>query len=403
VNLLERAVGLLQADDLDRLRLLPVLGRALRSEGQMEQAEVTLAEAVALGELGGERAIAADAAVALSDLRFHRAAYTGVGREDVLRQVELAVRTFEELGDEAGLGRALCLGGKLRFWAGDAEAAVIDFERAGRHSRVAGDRAEEAESLQGVVSAMLRGPMAVEEALVKVAVVRPRAEGNLLLLGFVREAEAQLEAMQGDFNTARALLAEDAEDGSGVVRSRQQALRTLPARGYVELAAGNPSAAEPVLRAACEAMEQSGELGYLSSVVPMLVDALYRQGRDGDALAASDRWQVDRLTVKEDADAQAGWRRTRAKVLARRGDHAEALRLGREAVSISAGTDFVEVRADSLADLAEVLEYVGQPEEARRTVQAALQLYLAKGNVAAAARVRSRVGVVPGASQDGAE
>ena len=32
-----------------------------------------------------------------------------------------AVRVFEELGDEAGLARALGLAGQLRFWAGERQ------------------------------------------------------------------------------------------------------------------------------------------------------------------------------------------------------------------------------------------------------------------------------------------
>jgi class 3 adenylate cyclase len=144
-NLLDRATSLLPADDPQRLNLLPSLGRALRDAAQMGRAESVLSEAVARGQAAGERVVVADAAVALFDLRFQR---TTVGREEVVRGIDSAILVFNESGDEAGLARALSLGGKLRFWAGEAAAAVDDLGRAAGHARNAGDRAQEAESLE---------------------------------------------------------------------------------------------------------------------------------------------------------------------------------------------------------------------------------------------------------------
>ena len=109
-NLLDRAASLLPVDDRRRLKLLPSLGQALREAGEMERADSILSEAVERGRATGERGVAADAGVALSDLRFHRASQTSVWREDVLRELDEAIPVFEELGDDAGLARALCLG-----------------------------------------------------------------------------------------------------------------------------------------------------------------------------------------------------------------------------------------------------------------------------------------------------
>src|SRR5207253_5956880 len=73
---------------------------------------------------------------------------------------------------------------------------------------------------------------------------------------------------------------------------------------------------------------------YLASAAPLLLDALYLQGRDEEALQLTERWRPERLTVPEDVDAQVGWRGVRAKLLARRGDLEEARseerRVGRE-------------------------------------------------------------------------
>jgi class 3 adenylate cyclase/tetratricopeptide (TPR) repeat protein len=386
-SLLERAADLGPSDDRRRLSVLPDLGRVLREAGHLERADAVLSQAVELGRATGERGIAADAAVALSDLRLHRTAHTGVSREDVFRELDSAIRVFEELGDLGGLARAFTLVGKLRFWGGEAALALEDFEKAARFAREADDQAEEAESLQYVLAAMHRGPTPVNEALGRFEEMRPRAEINRRLEVAFLEARAQLEAMQGRFDKAREsasrakTLAE--EHGLQVLLDSH----TRPAAGYVELVAGDAAAAERELRAACEGTERVGELGFLSSIVPLLVDALLAQGRDDEALQATERWRPERLTVPEDADAQAGWRRVRAVTMARRGELEEAERLAREAVEIASGTDYLDDRADAFASLGEVLRLAGREEEATAAVQEALRLYEQKGNIAAAARV----------------
>jgi class 3 adenylate cyclase/tetratricopeptide (TPR) repeat protein len=389
VNLLERAADLLSVDDPYRLALLPTLGRALRGSGRMEDADAVFSEAVERGVAAGERAVASDARVALSDLRFHRPAQTGVGREDVLRDVDAAVPIFGEVGDQAGLAHALTLAGKLRFWGGEAAAALPALERAARHAHDAGDRAQEAESLQYVCAVMRRGPMPVDEALRRLEEIRPRAEINRRLEVVLLQTSAPLAAMQGDFDTARELIsqAKAAAEEHGL-----QALldtHTRPAAGDVELLAGDPAAAEHELRMACEGTERAGELGFLSSIAPSLVDALLEQGHVDEALALTERWRPELLTVPEDADAQIGWRRVRAKALARRGELDEAERLGREAVTIASATDYLDARAQATADLAEVLRLAGRSHESAAACEEALTLYEAKGNIVAAGRLRS--------------
>jgi tetratricopeptide (TPR) repeat protein len=355
----------------------------------LERADSVLSEAVERGGAAGERGVAADASVALSDLRLHRSAETGVGRGDVLRGLDAAIQVFEELGDDAGLARALCLGGKLRFWGGEAAAAIEDLERAARYARHAGARAEEAESLQYVLAAMHRGPMPVEEALKRFGEVGSNAVGNRRLEIALLETRGQLEAMRGRFGIARDLTSQ-----ARALAGEHGGLRVLlvshigPDAGAVELLAGDAAAAVREWRPACEGLEWIGELGFLSSIVPLLVDAVLAQGRDEEALQLTERWTPGRLTVPEDADAQVGWRRVRAKLLARRGELDEAERLGREAVTIASGTDYLDAHAKAVADLAEVFRLAGRPKESGAASREAIRLYEQKGNVVAAQRLR---------------
>jgi tetratricopeptide (TPR) repeat protein len=329
--------------------------------------------------------VAADAAVALVDLRLQRPEQTGVSREDVVRELEAAIPVFEELGYQAGLARAHGLAGKLRFWKGESAAALEDFRRAAQFARNEGDRALEADSLRYVLASMYFGPMPVDEALRRFEEIRIDAATNRRLETGFLDMTAQLEAMRGRFDVARDLISQAKalakELGPQVVFDSY----TARASGFVELLAGDAAAAEHELRIACEGLERVGELGYLSSVAPLLGEALLAQGRDEEALALSERLRPERLTVPEDADAQVGWRRVRAKLLARRGDLDEAERLGREAVTIASTSDYLDLRANAFADLAEVLQLAGKPEESTAAAQEAIRLYEQKGNIVAAA------------------
>src|SRR4029079_3583513 len=103
----------------------------------------------------------------------------------------------------------------------------------------------------------------------------------------------------------------------------------------------------------CERLELIGELVYLSSAAPLLLEALYRLGHDEEALRVSERWHPDRLTVPEDVDAQVAWRAVRAKFLARGGEIAAAESLARQAVAQASTTDDIQLRAEALTALAQ--------------------------------------------------
>ena len=85
------------------------------------------------------------------------------------------------------------------------------------------------------------------------------------------------------------------------------------------------------------------------------------------------------------------WRPVKAKVQARRGDHQEAERLAREAVAIAETTDDISGQGDVYADLAEVLELGGRPDEAIAALEQALARYERKGNLVSGGRARERL------------
>ena len=81
----------------------------------------------------------------------------------------------------------------------------------------------------------------------------------------------------------------------------------------------------------------------------------------------------------------------KAKVAARRGEHAEAERLARQAVAVGEHTDFLDEQARAYGDLAEVLLLAGKPDQAAAALEQALARYERKENVVMAERVRAQL------------
>jgi hypothetical protein len=86
-----------------------------------------------------------------------------------------------------------------------------------------------------------------------------------------------------------------------------------------------------------------------------------------------------RRASRQDAETAIGWRRVRAKVLARRGEPAEGERLAREAIALAARTDYLHYHAQAVADLAEVLRLSGRSKESAAVAKEAIRLYEKKG------------------------
>jgi tetratricopeptide (TPR) repeat protein len=380
VRLFERAAALRSVDDPERLRLLPSLGRALIEVGEWERADALLSEAVEAAKAAGEQAASADAAVALTYVRLHTDPETSHAK--VRGELEAAIRIFEQIDDEAGLGRALSIAGMLRLWRGEAAGAIEELERAARVARDAGDRPQEIQNLQFIMVALIVGPTPVPTAFEQLDDIRRRADGGPRLEWSISRTRAQLEAMRGRFDTARDLIAEAnalSEELGIVAASGVNA-------GEIELLAGDLPAAERVLRAVCETLERRGDWGHLASTAPLLADALHAQGRGSEAAPLIDL--AARWTLADDTDAQVGLLRVRANLLAHQGDLDEALRLAQEATELSGQTDYLNHHAKALTDLADVLELAGRREEAAAAVEQALALYERKGNLVMAERTR---------------
>ncbi len=165
--------------------------------------------------------------------------------------------------------------------------------------------------------------------------------------------------------------------------------------------AGNPAAAEQVLREGYEALRAMGERGFLSGILGMLAEAVYAQGRFGEAQRLTE--EVQAVAGADDIAAQTQWRATSAKLLARRGQFPAATQLADEAEALILGTSYASLLAEALVAKAEVSRLAGALDEAEASLRKALRIYedrravpLTERTQAALARltVRPRTGPV---------
>jgi class 3 adenylate cyclase len=157
----------------------------------------------------------------------------------------------------------------------------------------------------------------------------------------------------------------------------------------LELLTGDPAAAAAFGREAMSIYDEIGERSFASTAAGVLAQALYEL----DRLDEAEEWasRADKLGASDDAITQMLWRQVRAKVLARRGEHAEAERLARDALAIGAETDMLNPVADTYADLGEVLALASRADEAAAAFAEALARYERKENLVMAERMRARL------------
>src|SRR5262249_37942983 len=163
--------------------------------------------------------------------------------------------------------------------------------------------------------------------------------------------------------------------------------RCVQVAGRIELLAGDPAAAEQNLREGYEALRAMGERGDRANIVTLLAEAVYAQGRFGEALRLTEEGEA--LAGAGDFDVQGRWRATRAKLLARRGQFRAAARLAEEAVALVPATCEAPERAEFLVAQAEVSRLAGALDQAEAGLRRTLQFYQERRRVVRAERPRT--------------
>jgi class 3 adenylate cyclase/tetratricopeptide (TPR) repeat protein len=387
-DLLGRGAALFPAEHPERRALLPNLGEALSEEGDLAGGEAVLAEAIDLARRADDRGGYANAEIVrLLVLE----ATDPKGRSQSLSQVEALIEVLEELGDDLGLARAHRLLGDIHWAHCHYAAADAAFERAIEYARRAGGGWEEA-WLQGqYMGSGTYGPVPAAEVARRCEDVLARSEGVGGVEARALRALAAVRAMEGRFDEARELAAR----ARSILEELGQRLRAAfvsETSGFIETLAGDFVAAERELRSGYDTMVELGERGFQATVAGELAHALLEQGRLGDAEVLAK--VSEDVGAEDDIATQVLWRSARARILATRLRTPEAESLGREALALAEATDDLNMHADTLVDLGEVLRAAGRHTEAADAFSQAVDRYEAKGNVVGARDARRRLASV---------
>ncbi len=379
VSLLERAASLVPPAELD-LALETDLVDALFWGGKggdaLQRADSIAGRASAAGDQLSELCGRIQAGIIRMSLEPEGAA------ERLAALVEQAQPVFAAAGHDLGLYTVYHGLAQVAFERAQTDAALEAYERAAAYGPAAGMSQE---FLEWRAACCFYGSTPVSGVLTWLDEHQSRTGRD----HWLRMYRALALGMLGRFDEARPMLAETraelAERGGGIRLAVTTGIESVD----FELLAGDPTVAAEFGTEGCRLLEELGDKSFLSTAAGSLARALFAQDRLEEAYIWAGR--AAEIGASEDAATQRLWRQVRAKVLARRGEHAEAERLVREAVAIGAGTDDLNGQGDAYADLAEVVLLAGKPDEAAAALEQALARYERKGNLVSAQGVRTRL------------
>jgi predicted ATPase len=383
ISLLSRAVALLPASDSRRLALLPELGDALREAGDFSQAGFVLEEARELAAASGDEAIAAFASVIELLVRFRTDPELPAAK--VSAEAQRAVHILQRRRADRWLAKNWELLALIPYRACRGHEAEQALERVVHHARRAGDPRQESRALSLLFGTAVFGPLRVEDGIRRCENALRRYPTSLGIKASATRALATFASMRGDFEQARLLVAHDKALAAELGRPLSSARASI-AYGILELLADEPAAAEAELRAGYDSLSEVGEKGWLSHVAPLLAEALYRQGRDDEALELIE--EAKQVVAREDLTAQVYWRSPLSKILARQGRDDEAEQLAEEAIEIARRTDSTNLVGDAYKDAADVYLEGGRVDVASAYLRKAINRYDRKGNRAGARKSR---------------
>lgn len=389
-NLLERACALVNAR-AERGELLLELTVALRDLGELARAEAVVEEAKEVAVAAGSARLDARAELERALLQIYTS--PGDNSEEMLRLADRVLPVLEHTADDEGLAKAWYLVGAVHWTRCQAVAMEDVLERALFHARRARAQRERAFVLNGLARAVLVGPTPVDVALARCTDILDEAAGDRTQEAILSIWVAMLEAMRGEFTSARALCAQS----RATLEELGQKLRAVAVGGYaamIEVLAGDAAAAERLFRSAFETLQPLGEQPNVRTIAARLADVLVQFDRLDEA---EHLVRLSRETAPPDDHlAHVWWRIALAGIFARRAEYASAETHARDAVTISGQTDWLNMRGDAQMCLAFTLASAGKPHESRAAANTAAGLYEAKGNVVSAHRARASAGLMTG-------
>jgi DNA-binding SARP family transcriptional activator len=370
----------------DRLDLLVDLGEALFETGALVRAAAVLDEAIRAALERGDEPIEAVARVWRAIVAGH-SGQESADIETVIARAEAAEAALGGRGHEAQLATMLLIEGRHRSYRAQLRRAETLLRRARELALRVGDLYRAQQCVTSLATALCYGPTPLSAAIDELSRTADEFGPSLQRWPTLHSLLARMFASHGDLAEARERyrfaqgLA--SELGLGAIR---RASLTMSG-GEVELFGGDPAEAERQLRPGFDRLAELGETAVRSSIGARLAEAIAAQDRDEEAKDVLRA--VEGMAEPDDVDPQVRLRIVQSRLLARRGELADATHTAREALAIVSVTDYVELHGKALVALGEVMRAAGATDDADAALRQALELFERKENVVQAEQTRA--------------
>jgi tetratricopeptide (TPR) repeat protein len=383
MTLLSRALALGLADPRERVRAQVELGHALWHCGRRQEACAVLDEARDTANTLGEAGVASLALIYRLMMQ-----ETTNEIQEIERACEAAIETFAGLGDERGLALARRLLGLMlnreERWA----EGLGELERAMGHAEAAADMQTRRRVAGALLTSLRNSPVPVAAAIDRCERLLASADDNRVMEAKLKRFLAMFRAMAGHSKDALELIEQSSPILDEFRTTEFEDERRFAATA--KLLAGDTVGAEREYLARWSyynGMDSRTVVGAAESALDL---AMYYcdEGRwdEAELYAAGVRdLQLTGSLVQHHAATRLA---VEGRLAAQRGELVEAARLAKRALELTEARDRPTLIAPLWLALAEVQRAAGRLAEADQAVERALELYLRKGNVAAAARLR---------------
>jgi DNA-binding SARP family transcriptional activator len=386
---LSTALELRIADARERAHVQAQLGYLLHESGRVSEAMVVLAASLEAATGIEERGLATRALVHSAQVQLY--SYPEGRATEMIQVAEDAIGTFEQLDDRTGIAVSEALLAEALGRQGRHEEAFDALDRALAHADATGDRILRREIVGQIGRRLCDGPTPAREAIDRMETARSSARDDPLLDAGLRRCLAFVLAMTGRFVEAR----EHIEASNVPLDQTDQTSFSFSSHWMAAQAKaliGDLVGAEQELIAAfCRMRDARGDEPESRALrAAAILALLYEdQGRWDEAAEYLSYGQEIDLVEPAKGKIYAPLRlAARARLAAHRGDPGEGLELALQGVRLGERNEWLNDGARVWLALAEVQRASGLLVEAEASLTEALRLYDAKGNVAAAARVR---------------
>jgi tetratricopeptide (TPR) repeat protein len=380
LRLLSRANDLRSPDDPERLANLPKLARALWGTGRLEEARAALGEVLASPD-----ADAATRAQALEATWVGSAA--GQSAAEMRPRIEEALRIRHELGEPAGIARALLALSEVAGFTGQLKHGHQFAEEALSYAHSAKDLELQGRALAYRTSSYLDSVESTRDramSMLEEDLTFARGHGQRALEAVTLLQMGRLAGEGGARTEAHELF----ERGLAMQRDLGWELTVLSfsSDAVLDYWAGDAQLAADRFRTICRELSAADEKGYLSTAATWLAQCLIDLDETEEAESAL-RTAAE-TGAPDDVVTQVPLKAARARLLARGGALADAESLAREAVREAEAVEYGVLVPYSHLALGDVLRLAGRPLEAAAEWRAMISFVEARGNRLYADRLR---------------